>query len=113
MSWAAGRCRGRDCDVNAAWFRLSPLTYIALAALKHLALPPRRHGACAKRQLLELLSLAGRLFRRHARGLALRTNAVDSVRVELTALDTVSPRRFADCLPPVESVALASSLRTE
>lgn len=59
---------------NAAWYRLSLLTYNVLSALKSLALPPALSSARPKRLRFTLFTLAGRLVT-HARQLVLRVSA--------------------------------------
>jgi hypothetical protein len=59
---------------NAAWYRLSLLTYNVLSALKSLALPPSLSTARPKRLRFTLFTLAGRLVT-HARQLVLRVSA--------------------------------------
>jgi len=59
---------------NAAWYRLSLLTYNVLSALKSLALPPSLSTARPKRLRFALFSLAGRLVT-HAGQLWLRVSA--------------------------------------
>jgi hypothetical protein len=59
---------------NAAWYRLSLLTYNVLSALKSLALPPTLSTARPKRLRFTLFTLAGRLVT-HARQLVLRVSA--------------------------------------
>jgi len=59
---------------NAAWYRLSLLTYNVLSALKSLALPPRLSTARPKRLRFALFTLAGRLVSRAGR-LRLRVSA--------------------------------------
>ena len=59
---------------NAAWYRLSLLTYNVLSALKSLALPPHLSTARPKRLRFALFSLAGRLVT-HAGQLWLRVSA--------------------------------------
>ena len=59
---------------NAAWYRLSLLTYNVLSALKSLALPPALSAARPKRLRFTLLTLAGRLLT-HAGQLVLRVSA--------------------------------------
>lgn len=56
---------------NAAWYRLSLLTYNVLSALKSLALPPALSAARPKRLRFTLFTLAGRLVT-HAGQLVLR-----------------------------------------
>ena len=56
---------------NAAWYRLSLLTYNVLSALKSLALPPTLSTARPKRLRFTLFTLAGRLIT-HAGQLVLR-----------------------------------------
>jgi hypothetical protein len=59
---------------NAAWYRLSLLTYNVLSALKSLALPPALSTARPKRLRFALFTLAGRLVT-HAGQLVLRVSA--------------------------------------
>lgn len=59
---------------NAAWYRLSLLTYNVRSALKSLALPPALSTARPKRLRFTLFTLAGRLVT-HARQLVLRVSA--------------------------------------
>jgi hypothetical protein len=59
---------------NAAWYRLSLLTYNVLSAMKSLALPPALSTARPKRLRFTLFTLAGRLVT-HARQLVLRVSA--------------------------------------
>jgi DDE family transposase len=59
---------------NAAWYRLSLLTYNVLSALKSLALPPHLSTARPKRLRFALFTLAGRLLT-HAGQLWLRVSA--------------------------------------
>jgi hypothetical protein len=59
---------------NAAWYRLSLLTYNVLSALKALALPPALSTARPKRLRFTVFTLAGRLVR-HADRLRLRVGA--------------------------------------
>jgi hypothetical protein len=59
---------------NAAWYRLSLLTYNVLSALKSLALPPSLSTARPKRLRFVLFTLAGRLVT-HAGQLWLRVSA--------------------------------------
>jgi hypothetical protein len=59
---------------NAAWYRLSLLTYNVLSALKSLALPPALSAARPKRLRFVLFTLAGRLVS-HADRLWLRVSA--------------------------------------
>ena len=49
---------------NAAWYRLSRLTYNVLSALKSLALPPALSAARPKRLRYTVFTLAGRLVSR-------------------------------------------------
>jgi hypothetical protein len=58
---------------NAAWYRLSLLTYNVLSALKSLALPPALSAARPKRLRFALFTLAGRLVT-HAGQLRLRVS---------------------------------------
>lgn len=58
---------------NAAWYRLSLLTYNVLSALKSLALPPALSAARPKRLRFALFTLAGRLVM-HAGQLRLRVS---------------------------------------
>lgn len=59
---------------NAAWYRLSLLTYNVLSALKSLALPPHLSTARPKRLRFTLFTLAGRLVS-HAGRLRVRISA--------------------------------------
>jgi hypothetical protein len=59
---------------NAAWYRLSLLTYNVLSALKSLALPPALSTARPKRLRFAVFTLAGRLVSR-ARQLRVRVGA--------------------------------------
>ena len=59
---------------NAAWYRLSLLTYNVLSAMKSLALPPALSTARPKRLRFALFTLAGRLVT-PARQLVLRVSA--------------------------------------
>ncbi len=59
---------------NAAWYRLSLLTYNVLSALKSLALPPALSAARPKRLRFTLFTLAGRLVS-HAGQLLVRVSA--------------------------------------
>jgi hypothetical protein len=59
---------------NAAWYRLSLLTYNVLSARKALALPPTLSTARPKRLRFTLFTLAGRLIT-HAGQLVLRVGA--------------------------------------
>jgi hypothetical protein len=59
---------------NAAWYRLSLLTYNVLSALKSLALPPSLSAARPKRLRFTVFTLAGRLAA-HAGRLWLRVGA--------------------------------------
>ena len=56
---------------NAAWYRLSLLTYNVLSAMKWLALPPSMETARPKRMRFSLFSIAGRIVT-HAGKLLLR-----------------------------------------
>jgi hypothetical protein len=56
---------------NAAWYRLSLLTYNVLSAMKWLALPPSMETARPKRMRFSLFSIAGRIAS-HAGKLVLR-----------------------------------------
>jgi hypothetical protein len=60
---------------NAAWYRLSLLTYNILSALKSLALPASLSAARPKRLRFTLFTLAGRLVS-HAGQLVLRVSAM-------------------------------------
>ena len=59
---------------NAAWYRLSLLTYNVLSALKSLALPPALSAARPKRLRFTVFTLAGRLVA-HAGRLRVRISA--------------------------------------
>jgi hypothetical protein len=56
---------------NAAWYRLSLLTYNVLSAMKWLALPPSMEAARPKKMRFSLFSIAGRIVS-HAGKLVLR-----------------------------------------
>jgi len=56
---------------NAAWYRLSLLTYNVLSAMKWLALPPSMEAARPKRMRFSLFAIAGRIVS-HAGKLVLR-----------------------------------------
>jgi hypothetical protein len=56
---------------NAAWYRLSLLTYNVLSAMKWLALPPSMESARPKRMRFSLFSIAGRIVT-HAGRIVLR-----------------------------------------
>ena len=58
-------------SANAAWYRLSLLTYNVLSAMKWLALPPSMETARPKRMRFALFSIAGRIVS-HAGKLVLR-----------------------------------------
>lgn len=69
---------------NAAWYRLSLLTYNVLSALKSLALPPALSAARPKRLRFTLFTLAGRLIT-HAGQLVLRVSAAAEALAGLVA----------------------------
>jgi hypothetical protein len=56
---------------NAAWYRLSLLTYNVLSAMKQLALPPSMESARPKRMRFSLFTIAGRIVS-HAGKVVLR-----------------------------------------
>ena len=56
---------------NAAWYRLSLLTYNVLSAMKRMALPPSMEAARPKRMRFTLFTIAGRIVS-HAGKLVLR-----------------------------------------
>jgi len=75
---AAGTLPCAEFGANAAWYRLSLLTYNVLSALKTLSLPPTLHDARPKRLRLwvfsigaELISHARRLYARVSESMAL------------------------------------------
>jgi hypothetical protein len=72
---------------NAAWYRLSLLTYNVLSALKSLALPPALSAARPKRLRFALFTLAGRLVT-HAGQLVLRVSAAAEALAGLIAART-------------------------
>jgi len=72
---------------NAAWYRLSLLTYNVLSALESLALPAALSAARPKRLRFVLFTLAGRLLT-HAGQLILRISADAERLVELVAART-------------------------
>jgi hypothetical protein len=69
---------------NAAWYRLSLLTYNVLSAMKSLALPPALSSARPKRLRFTLFTLAGRLIT-HAGQLVLRVSAAAERLADLIA----------------------------
>jgi Transposase DDE domain group 1 len=69
---------------NAAWYRLSLLTYNVLSALKWLALPPSMETARPKRMRFSLFSIAGRIVS-HAGKLVLRIGREAEALSELIA----------------------------
>jgi hypothetical protein len=82
---------------NAAWYRVSLLTYNVLSALKSLALPPPLSTARPKRLRFALFTLAGRLVT-HAGRLRVRVGAAAAclagliaARVRLTLLAQALP----------------------
>jgi hypothetical protein len=74
MSWAPPSPPCGRFGANAAWYRLSLLTYNVLSALKSLALPSALSAARPKRLRFALFTLAGRLVT-HAGQLVLRVTA--------------------------------------
>jgi hypothetical protein len=72
---------------NAAWYRLSLLTYNVLSALKSLALPPGLSTARPKRLRCTLFTLAGRLIT-HAGQLVLRISTAAEALAGLIAART-------------------------
>jgi len=72
---------------NAAWYRLSLLTYHVLSAMKSLALPPALSTARPKRLRFTLFPLAGRLVT-HAGRLVLRVSAAAEALAGLIAART-------------------------
>lgn len=72
---------------NAAWYRLSLLTYNVLSALKSLALPPALSAARPKRLRFALFTLAGRLVT-HAGQLVLRVSTAAEALAGLIAART-------------------------
>ena len=72
---------------NAAWYRLSLLTYNVLSAMKSLALPAHLSAARPKRLRFALFSLAGRLIT-HAGQFVLRISAEAERLVGLVAART-------------------------
>jgi hypothetical protein len=72
---------------NAAWYRLSLLTYNVLSVMKSLALPAPLSAARPKRLRFALFSLAGRLIT-HAGQLVLRISAEAERLVGLVAART-------------------------
>ena len=72
---------------NAAWYRLSLLTYNVLSAMKWLALPPSMETARPKRMRFALFSLAGRIVS-HAGRLVLRIGREAEAFVGLIAART-------------------------
>ncbi len=72
---------------NAAWYRLSLLTYNILSAMKSLALPPALSAARPKRLRFTLFTLAGRLVT-HAGQLRLRVSRAAEALAGLIAART-------------------------
>ena len=72
---------------NAAWYRLSLLTFNVLSALKSLALPPALSGARPKRLRFTLVTVAGRLVT-HAGQLVLRVSTAAEALAGLIAART-------------------------
>jgi hypothetical protein len=69
---------------NAAWYRLSLLTYNVLSAMKWLALPPSMETARPKRMRFSLFSLAGRIVS-HAGKVVLRIGRAAEALASLVA----------------------------
>lgn len=78
---------------NAAWYRLSLITYNILSAMKSLALPVELHSARPKRLRFLVLTLAGRIVF-HAGRLALRIAIDADKRIGFRE----ARRRLAACL---------------
>lgn len=83
---------------NAAWYRLSLLTYNVLSAMKSLALPPSMHSARPKRLRFALFNLAGRISS-HSDRLVLRISRAAEQWVGLIA----ARLRLALLMPSAES----------
>ena len=83
---------------NAAWYRLSLLTYNVLSALKSLALPAPMSAARPKRLRFTVFTLAGRLLT-HAGRLVLRISEEADRVVGLVAART----RLAGLRPRIAS----------
>jgi hypothetical protein len=83
---------------NAAWYRLSLLTYNVLSAMKSLALPGHLGAARPKRLRFALFTMAGRLVS-HAGGLVLRISADAERLVGLVA----ARARLAALIPRIAS----------
>jgi hypothetical protein len=83
---------------NAAWYRLSLLTYNVLSALKSIALPAHLSAARPKRLRFALFTLAGRIAT-HSGGLVLRISAEAERLVGLMA----ARARLVALLPRVAS----------
>ena len=83
---------------NAAWYRLSALTYNVLSALKSLALPAELSAARPKRLRFSVFNLAGRISQ-HAGRMWLRI----SEQVERLAGLVKARMRLAALLPAAES----------
>lgn len=79
---------------NAAWYRLSLITYNVLSAMKSLALPPRFGTARPKKLRFALFHLPGRIVE-HAGRLVLRLSRAAEQLVQLIA----ARRRLAELLP--------------
>jgi len=87
MSWAPPSPPCGRFGANAAWYRLSLLTYNVLSALKSLALPSALSAARPKRLRFALFTLAGRLVT-HAGQLVLRVSAAAEALAGLIAART-------------------------
>ena len=83
---------------NAAWYRLSLLTYNVLSAMKSLALPAHLSAARPKRLRFAVFTMAGRLVS-HAGGLVLRISAEAERLVGLMA----ARARLAGLIPRIAS----------
>jgi hypothetical protein len=83
---------------NAAWYRLTALTYNALSALKSLALPPELSAARPKRLRFRVFNLAGRISE-HAGRMWLRI----SEQLERLAGLLRARTRLAALLPAAQS----------
>lgn len=76
-----------DFGANAAWYRLSLLTYNVLSALKSCALPPHLSTARPKRLRFAVFTLAGRVVS-HAGRLRVRVSAAAECLAGLIAART-------------------------
>jgi len=82
---AAGTLPCAEFGANAAWYRLSLLTYNVLSALKTLSLPPALHDARPKRLRFQVFSIGAELIS-HARRLYARLSERVAAVIDLLAV---------------------------